>query len=57
MISNFVGNILTPAGGDIADNVKIILTDNYLYLAYIGHTAIAYAEEFRNIEKIETNKL
>ena len=37
VITNFLGNLLTRAGGDIADKVNIILTNDTLYLEYIGH--------------------
>lgn len=52
IITNFVGNLLTRAGGDIGAVVKLILTKEYLYLQYIGHAAIGYGEETRNIEKL-----
>ena len=52
VITNFLGNLLTRAGGDIADKVNIILTNDTLYLEYIGHAAIGYAEEVRDLEKI-----
>lgn len=51
-VTNFVGNLLTAAGGDIADKVHLILTKDVLYLEYIGHTTIGYVEETRKIEKI-----
>lgn len=52
VVTNFVGNLLTAAGGDIADKVHLILTKDVLYLEYIGHTSIGYVEETRKIEKI-----
>lgn len=52
IISNFVGNLLTEAGGDIANKVSLILSKNSLYLEYKGHAAIGYAEETRNLDKI-----
>lgn len=52
VVTNFVGNLLTAAGGDIADKVHLILTKDVLYLEYIGHTTIGYVEETRKIEKI-----
>ena len=52
IIANFVGNLLTEAGGDIANKVSLILSKNSLYLEYKGHAAIGYAEETRNVDKI-----
>ena len=52
VITNFIGNILTRAGGDIADKVFLILTNDTLYLEYKGHAAIGYAEETREIDEI-----
>lgn len=52
IIANFVGNLLTEAGGDIANKVSLILSKNSLYLEYKGHAAIGYAEETRNLDKI-----
>ena len=57
VITNFLGNLLTRAGGDIADKVNIILTNDTLYLEYIGHAAIGYAEEVRDLEKIALKEL
>lgn len=53
VIANFVGNMLTRAGGDIAAKVKLILTKDILYMVYIGHCSIGYAEEIRNVEEIK----
>ncbi|WP_195987592.1 hypothetical protein [Clostridium sp. D53t1_180928_C8] len=52
VVANFVGNLLTAAGGDVADKVCLILTKDILYLEYKGHTSIGYVEETRNVEKI-----
>ena len=52
IIANFVGNLLTEAGGDIANKVSLILSKNSLYLEYKGHATIGYAEETRNLDKI-----
>ena len=52
ILSNFVGNLLTGAGGDIADKVNLILSKDTLYLEYKGHAAIGYAEETRNLYNI-----
>lgn len=57
VVTNFIGNLLTRAGGDVADKVNIILTNDTLYLEYIGHAAIGYDEEIRNLEKIELKDL
>ena len=57
VITNFLGNLLTRAGGDIADKVNIILTNDTLYLEYIGHATIGYAEEVRDLEKIALKDL
>ncbi|WP_196000366.1 hypothetical protein [Clostridium sp. 1001271B_151109_B4] len=57
VITKFIGNLLTRAGGDIADKVNIILTNDTLYLEYIGHAAIGYAEEIRGLEKISLKDL
>ena len=57
VITNFLGNLLTRAGGDIADKVNIILTNDTLNLEYIGHAAIGYAEEVRDLEKIALKDL
>ena len=42
IIANFVGNLLTEAGGDIANKVSLILSKDTLYLEYKGHAAIGY---------------
>ena len=52
VITNFVGNLITSAGGDIANKVSLILSKDTLYLEYKGHAAIGYAEETRNVDKI-----
>lgn len=57
VVTNFIGNLLTRSGGDIADKVNIILTNNTLYLEYIGNAAIGYAEEVRDLEKIALKDL
>ena len=57
VVANFIGNLLTRAGGDIADKVYIILTEDTLYLEYIGHAAIGYGEEIRDIEEIPLSDL
>ena len=57
VVANFVGNILTTAGGDIADKVYLILTNDTLYLEYKGHVTIGYAEETRDIDNIPLSDL
>lgn len=52
IITNFVGNLITRSGGDIANKVYLILSKDALYLEYKGHTAIGYAEETRDLTKI-----
>ncbi|MEN8077542.1 hypothetical protein ABFP60_11320 [Clostridioides difficile] len=52
VVVNFIGNLLTMAGGDIADIVHLILSKDALYLEYKGHAAIGYAEETRNVDRI-----
>ena len=49
VVNNFIGNILTGAGGDIADKVYLILTNDTLYLEY--------AEEIRNVDNISLSDL
>ncbi|MGM9972925.1 MAG: hypothetical protein ACI33K_02645 [Clostridiaceae bacterium] len=51
-VANFVGNLLTRAGGDVADKVNLILTKDSIYLEYKGHAAIGYGEETRDIDCI-----
>lgn len=57
VVANFVGNLLTRAGGDIADKVYLILTEDTLYLEYRGHAAIGYGEEIRDLEEIPLSDL
>lgn len=52
VIVNFIGNLLTEAGGDVADKVTLMLSNDALYLEYKGHAAIGFAEETRDIDKI-----
>ena len=52
VIANFVGNLLTRAGADVADKVHLILTKDSIYLEYKGHAAIGYGEETRDIDCI-----
>lgn len=57
VLMNFVGNLLTAAGGDIANKVWLILTNDTLYLEYKGHAAIGYAEETRDLDTILLKEL
>ena len=52
VVFNFVGNMLTGAGGDVAAKVNLILTNDYIYLEYKGHVSIGYGEETRDIDCI-----
>lgn len=52
VVSNFIGNILTPAGGDIANTINMILTKDAIYLEAKGHVSLGYGEEIRNVDKI-----
>lgn len=49
---NFIGNLITRAGGDVAYKVYLILTRDSLYLEHIGHASLGYAEETREIDQI-----
>lgn len=57
VVANLVGNLLTRAGGDVADKVYLILTEDTLYLEYKGHAAIGYGEETRAIDEILLKEL
>lgn len=57
VVSNFIGNILTPAGGDIANTINMILTKDAIYLEAKGHVSLGYAEETRNVDKIDLKDL
>ena len=57
VLINFVGNLLTSAGGDIANKVWLILTNDTLYLEYKDHAAIGYAEETRDLYTIPLKEL
>lgn len=57
IINNFIGNLLTSAGGDIANKVYLILSKDTLYLEYKGHTSIGYVDETRNIDKIQLSNI
>lgn len=49
---NFIGNLITRAGGDVAYKIHLILTKDALYLEHIGHASLGYAEETRKIDQI-----
>lgn len=49
---NFIGNLITRAGGDVAYKINLILTKDALYLEHIGHASLGYAEETRKIDQI-----
>lgn len=53
VVSNFIGNLLTPAGGDIASTINMILTKEAIYLESKGHVTLGYAEETRSVDKID----
>lgn len=57
VVANFVGNLITRAGGDIADVVHLILTKESIYLEYIGHVSLGYAEETRDIDRISLEEI
>ena len=50
---NFIGNLLTRAGGDIANTINMILTKDAIYLEAKGHVSLGYAEETRSVDKID----
>lgn len=49
---NFIANLVTRAGGDVAYKVNLIATKDSLYLEHVGHASLGYAEETREINKI-----
>lgn len=53
VLCNVVGNMLTRAGGDIALRVDLILTKESFYIHYIGHAAIGFAKETREIVELK----
>lgn len=53
VVANFIGNLLTAAGGDIANNINMILTKEAIYLEAKGHVTLGYVEETRSIDKID----
>jgi hypothetical protein len=57
VVANLVGNLITRAGGDIADVVHLILTKDSIYLEYIGHVSLGYAEETRDLDRIYLDQI
>ncbi|MCS4585959.1 hypothetical protein FZ990_12040 [Clostridium perfringens] len=49
---NFVSNLVTGAGGDVAYKVNLIVTKDSLYLEHVGHASLGYAEETREVDQI-----
>ncbi|WP_300263074.1 hypothetical protein [Clostridium sp.] len=49
---NFIANLVTRAGGDVAYKVNLIATKDSLYLEHVGHASLGYAEETREINRI-----
>lgn len=49
---NFIGNLITTAGGDVAYKAHLIITKDSIYLEHIGHASLGYAEETRRIDQI-----
>ena len=53
---NFISNLVTGAGGDVAYKVNLIVTKDSLYLEHVGHASLGYAEETREVEFSVTTK-
>lgn len=53
VVINFIANMLTSAGGDIADFVSLFLTRDRLVIQFRGHTQIGYGEETRLIDEYQ----
>ncbi|ELC8453153.1 hypothetical protein QYB49_001413 [Clostridium perfringens] len=49
---NFISNLVTRAGGDVAYKVNLITTKDSLYLEHVGHASLGYAEETREVDHI-----
>ncbi|HAT4092682.1 hypothetical protein [Clostridium perfringens] len=54
---NFVSNLVTGAGGDVAYKVNLIVTKDSLYLEHVGHASLGYAEETREVDEIQFKDL
>ena len=52
---NFISNLVTGAGGDVA--YKVNLTKDSLYLEHVGHASLGYAEETREVDEIQFKDL
>ena len=49
---NFISNLVTRAGGDVAYKINLIVTKDSLYLEHVGHASWGYAEETREVDHI-----
>ena len=49
---NFISNLVTRAGGDVAYKINLIVTKDSLYLEHVGHASLGYAEETREVDYI-----
>ncbi|HBI7086910.1 TPA: hypothetical protein K8M77_002474, partial [Clostridium perfringens] len=49
---NFISNLVTRAGGDVAYKINLIVTKDSLYLEHVGHASLGYAEETREVDHI-----
>ncbi|WP_415330615.1 hypothetical protein [Clostridium perfringens] len=54
---NFISNLVTGAGGDVAYKVNLIVTKDSLYLEHVGHVSLGYAEETREVDEIQFKDL
>ncbi|UXZ08595.1 hypothetical protein F1B95_04960 [Clostridium perfringens] len=54
---NFISNLVTGAGGDVAYKVNLIVTKDSLYLEHVGHASLGYAEETREVDEIQFKDL
>ena len=54
---NFISNLVTRAGGDVAYKVNLIATKDSLYLEHVGHASLGYAEETREVDEIQFKDL
>lgn len=57
VISNVIGNLFTPAGGDIPYKSDIILCKDNLYLVDKAHASIGFAEEIRGLTIIPLEEI
>ncbi|HHQ4188037.1 TPA: hypothetical protein ACSQK3_000518 [Clostridium perfringens] len=49
---NFISNLVTRAGGDVAYKINLIVTKDSLYLEHVGHASLGYAEETIEVDHI-----